>query len=80
MYARTHAHTHLLYIRRIVVVTRADKRVNELRVEVGMKNSFKKKLVRSRLKWAGHVERMGDENLTKRADAQKVGGKGGEEE
>ena len=26
-----------------------------------------------------HVERMGDEKLTKRADAQKVGG-GGEEE
>ena len=28
-----------------------------------MKESFKKKLVSSRLKWAGLVERMGDENL-----------------
>ena len=28
-----------------------------------------------RLKWAGHVERMGDETLAKRADVQKVGGK-----
>ena len=42
----------------------------------GWSETFKKKLVRSRLKWAGHVERMGDEKLTKRADAQKVWGKG----
>ena len=38
-------------------------------MEVGVKESFKKKLVRSRLKRAGHVERMGDEKLEKRADA-----------
>ena len=36
--------------------------------------SFKKKLVRIILKWARHVERMGDEKLAKRADAQKVEG------
>ena len=43
---------------------RADKRrMNELRVEVGVRDSFKKKLVRSRLRWAGHVERLGDEKL-----------------
>ena len=36
--------------------------------------------MRSRLKWAGYVERMGDEKLAKRSDAQKVEGKGGEEE
>ena len=41
-------------------------------MEVGVKQSFKKQLVRSRLKWAGFVDRMGDENLAKRADAQKV--------
>ena len=35
--------------------------------EVRVKESFKKKLVRSRLKWAGHVERMRDEKLAKRA-------------
>jgi len=28
-----------------------------------VKESFKKKLMRGRLKWAGHMERMGDENL-----------------
>ena len=43
-----------------------------------MKDSFKKKLLRSRLKWAGHVERMGDDKLAKRTDFQKVEGKGGE--
>ena len=54
--------------------------MDELRVEVGVKDSFKKKLVRSRLKWANHVERMGDEKLAKRSDAQKVEGKGGKED
>ena len=38
------------------------RRMEELRVEVGGKESFKK-LMTSRLKWAGHVERMGVENL-----------------
>ena len=56
-------------------VSRADKRrVDEMRVKVGVKDSFKKKLVRSRLTRAGHVERMGDEKLTKRTDAQKMDG------
>ena len=55
----------------------ADKRrMDELRVEVGVKESFKKKLARRRKKWAGHVERMGDGKLAKRADPQKVEGKG----
>ena len=33
------------------------------------------KLARSRLKWAGHVERMEGEWLTKRADALRVEGR-----
>ena len=37
-----------------------------------MKESLKTKFAKSRLKWAGHEERMGDENWQKRADAQKV--------
>ena len=37
------------------------RRMDELRVEFGEKESFKKKLVRNRLKWTGHVESMGDE-------------------
>ena len=57
---------------------RADKRrLDELREEVGVKDSFRKKLVRRRMKWAGHMERMGHDELAKRADAQKVEGNGG---
>ena len=37
--------------------------MDELTVEVGVKESFKKKLVRSGLRWAGHVERMGDDKF-----------------
>ena len=36
--------------------------------------------MRSRLNWAGHMERIGDENLAKRAEVQKVEGNGGEED
>ena len=62
-------------------VKRADKRrMEDMRVEVGVKDSFKKKLVSRRLTWAGHVERMGDEKLTKRTDVQKMDGEGGEED
>jgi len=43
-------------------------------VEVELKESFKKKLLRSRLKWSVHVERMGDDKLAKRTDSQKVKG------
>ena len=35
-----------------------------MRVEVGVKERVNKKLARSRLTWAGHLERMRDENLT----------------
>ena len=57
-------------------VKTADKRrMDELRVDVGVKESYKEKLMRSRLKWARHVESMGDEELAERADAQKVEGK-----
>ena len=49
------------WIRRIMGVKRVDKRrMGRLRVEVGVKESFKKQLVRctGRLKWACHVESM----------------------
>ena len=49
-------------------------RMDELRMEVGVKESSKKKLARSRLIWAEHVERMGDEKLAKRPDALKLEG------
>ena len=47
----------------------------ELREEVGVKESFRKKLVKCQLKWAGHVERMEGERLMKRADALRVEGR-----
>ena len=49
--------------------------MDELRVEVGVKERFQKKLVRSRLKYGGHVENTGEEQLAQRADAQKMGEK-----
>ena len=39
-----------------------------------MNGCFKKKLVRSRLIWAVHLEIIGDENLARRSDAQQVEG------
>ena len=40
-------------------VERIDKqKMEELREEVGWKESFRGKLVRSQLKWPGHVEGM----------------------
>ena len=37
-------------------VKRADKRrMDELRVEIGVRDSFKTKLAESRLKWVGHT-------------------------
>ena len=64
-------------VRRIVGAERVDKRItDELRVEVGM--NFKRKLARSSLTWAGYAERMGNANVPKRADAEKVEGKSGE--
>ena len=38
-----------------------------LREETGVQRSLTERLVRSRLQWAGHVERMADERLSKRA-------------
>ena len=61
-------------MRRTAGVKRIDKRrMEELREEVGVKESFTKKLVRSRLKWA--VERMSWVRLTKRAGALGVEGR-----
>ena len=39
----------------------------ELREETGVQRSLTERLVRSRLQWAGHVERMADDRLPKRA-------------
>ena len=39
----------------------------ELREETGVHRSLTERLVRSRLQWAGHVERMADDRLPKTA-------------
>ena len=43
------------------------RRMVELREEIGVQRSLTERLVRSRLQWAGHVERMADDRLQKRA-------------
>ena len=57
------------WVRKIAtrVTTRADRRRVELREETGVQRSLTERLVRSRLQWAGHVERMADDRLPKRA-------------
>ena len=56
------------WVRKIARVTRADRRrMVELREEMGVQRSLTERLVRSRLQCAGHVERMADDRLPKRA-------------
>ena len=54
------------WVRKIARVTRADRRrMVELREETGVQRSLTERLVRSRLQWAGHVERISDDRLPK---------------
>ena len=56
------------WVRKIARVTRADmRRMVELREETGVQRSWPERLVSSRLQWAGHVERVADDRLQKRA-------------
>ena len=49
--------------KKIARVTRADRRiVVELREETGVQRRLTERLVRRRLQWAGHVERMADDS------------------
>ena len=55
------------WVKTIARVTTADRRrMAELR-ETGAQKSLTERLVRSRVQWAGHVERMADDRLPKRA-------------
>ena len=57
------------WVRRIAGVKRIVKRkMDELREEVGVQESFTRKLVNSQLRRAGHVERMEGFRLTKRVE------------
>ena len=65
------------WVRKIARVTRAHKRrMVELREETGVQRSLTERLVRSRLHWAGHVERMADDRLPKRAEELREQGRG----
>ena len=56
------------WIRRIAGVKLVDKRrVCDLRKELDLKSSVRQRVKRSRLKWAGHVARMEEKRLPKRA-------------
>ena len=47
----------------------------ELREEMGVQRNLTERLVRSRLQWAGHVERMADDRLPERAAELREQGK-----
>ena len=54
------------WVRKIARVVRADRRrMVELREETGVQMRLTERLVRSRLQWTGHVERMADDRLSK---------------
>ena len=57
------------WVRRIAGVKRVDRRrMDELREEVGIQKCLMGRLVKSRLKWAGHVvERMKEDQLPRMA-------------
>ena len=58
-----------------VGVRRVERRImKDLREEVGTKACIVGKLVKSRMKWAGHMVRMKDEKLPKRSETMKHDG------
>ena len=64
------------WVRRICKVTQEDRRkMKELREEIGMKKHLKMKVPGSRMRWAGHVQIMGEDRLSKRAWKAEEGGR-----
>ena len=63
------------WIRNIAGVRRVERRgMKDLREEVGTKACMVGKIVKSRVKWAGHMVRMKDDKLSKRAETKKQEG------
>ena len=63
------------WIRQIAGVRRVERRrMKDLREEVGSKACIVGKIVKSRMKWAGHMVRMNDDKLPKRADTKRQEG------
>ena len=48
--------------------------MKDLREEVGTKACIVGKIVKSRMKWAGHMVRMKDDKLVKRSETKKQEG------
>ena len=46
--------------------------MNDLRKEVGMQCSLTRRLLRSRMRWAGHLVRMDASKLAKRSEVEKT--------
>ena len=64
------------WIRKIARVMSADRRrMVELREETGVQRRLTEILVRSRLQWVGHVERMADNRSPNRAAALREEGR-----
>ena len=64
------------WVRRITRTKRVDRRrMNDLRKEVGIQCSLTGRLVRSRMRWAGHLLRMDASKLAKRAEMEKHQGR-----
>ena len=64
------------WVRRIAGVKRVDRRrMDELREEVGIQTCLMRRLVKSRIKWAGHVERMNEDRLPMMAYVHQKRGK-----
>ena len=63
------------WLRRIAGVRRVERRrMKDMREEVGTKACIVGKIVKSRIKWAGHMVRMKDDTLPKRAETKKQEG------
>ena len=55
------------WVRRICKLTQEDRRkMKELRKEIGKKNHLKMKVAGSRMTWAGHVQRLDEDRLSKK--------------
>ena len=61
---------------RIVRVKRVDRsRMGELREGIGVQMSLTGRLVKCRMRWAGHLVRMGKERMAKRVDGLREQGR-----
>ena len=80
----TEKHQHRLqvcennWVRRIAGVKIVDRRrMDELREEVGIQKCLMGRLLKSLMKWAGHVERMKEDRLPRMAYVHQERGKRG---